>query len=128
MYEKIQPGLVGQASLVVGEEHVPAHLRASGTGVLSTPELVRLMEESAVNAVAGVLPPDHSTVGYEVCIKHQAPSPIGTRVTARATLREIDSRRLLFDVEAFDDKQKVGEGTHRRAIIDLKKFQEKAGK
>ncbi len=63
LYEKVQPGLVGQASFVVSIEHVPAHLRATGTGVLSTPELIRLMEESAVDAVAAALPRDHSTVG-----------------------------------------------------------------
>jgi fluoroacetyl-CoA thioesterase len=80
--------------------------------------MIGLMEGAAVNAVAAQLPDGSVTVGTRVDIRHLAASPLGASIRARAELVEIDGRNLTFRVEAFDEQEKIGEGTHERAIID----------
>ncbi len=71
------------------------------------------------------MPPGQKTVGVAVDVKHIAPTPVGMEVKATAELVEVDGRKLLFKVEAYDEKEKVGEGFHRRVIIDLEQFASK---
>jgi len=128
---ELSPGLVGEASLVVEEKHTARHLGSGGINVLATPIMIALMEEAGRNAVEPRLEPGQLTVGAEINIKHLAPTPMGMCVTTRAELLAVDGRMLTFRVEARDEKEKVGEGTHVRAIINLEKFlarvQAKAG-
>ncbi len=118
----LKPGLVGEATLVVGEQHTARHLGSGGISVLATPIMVALMETAARNAVEPLLDEGHLTVGAELHVKHLAPTPMGMRVTARAELTAVDGRVLTYRVEAHDERDKVGEGTHIRAIINLEKF------
>jgi fluoroacetyl-CoA thioesterase len=120
---ELVPGLVGEASLVVEEEHTARHLGSGGINVLATPIMIALMEKAGRNAVESLLPAGQLTVGAEINVKHLAPTPMGMRVTARAELLAVDGRMLTFRVEARDEKEKVSEGTHVRAIINLAKFQ-----
>jgi predicted thioesterase len=92
-----------------------------GNGVLSTPSMIGLMERAGIQAVQAHLPEGQTTVGFEVHVRHVAPTPKGKKVKARAELTEINGRKLTFKVEAHDDEKKVGEGTHRRAIITVQK-------
>ena len=128
---ELSPGVVGEASLVVEEKHTARHLGSGGINVLATPIMIALMEEAGRNAVEPRLEPGQLTVGAEINIKHLAPTPMGMCVTTRAELLAVDGRMLTFRVEARDEKEKVGEGTHVRAIINLEKFlarvQAKAG-
>jgi fluoroacetyl-CoA thioesterase len=128
---ELTPGLVGEATLVVEERHTARHLGSGGVNVLATPVMITLMEEAGRNAVEQKLAPGQLTVGAELHVKHLAPTPMGMRVTVRAELVAVDGRMLTFRVEAHDEKEKVGEGTHVRAIIDLDRFharvQAKAG-
>lgn len=119
---ELVPGLVGETTLVVEEHHTARHLGSGGVNVLATPVMIRLMEEAGRNAVEHKLPPGQLTVGAELHVKHLAPTPMGMRVTVRAELLAVDGRMLTFRVEAHDEKEKVGEGTHVRAIINLEKF------
>ena len=73
------------------------------------------------------LPQGHATVGTEIDIRHISATPVGMNVTARAELRKIEGRKLVFRVEAFDELEKIGEGSHNRFIIELDRFREKAG-
>ena len=90
--------------------------------VLSTPNLILNMEKTSRNAVLPLLEPGHDTVGTHVNVYHLAATPIGMTVTFRAEVTSVEDRRINFKVEAFDEKEKVGEGTHQRAIINVGRF------
>ena len=119
---EIKPGLIGEATLVVAEEHTARHLGSGGVNVLATPIMIALMEEAGRHAVEPLLDPGYLTVGASLDVKHLAPTPLGMKVTARAELLAVDGRLLTFRVEARDEREKVGEGTHVRAIIHLERF------
>lgn len=90
--------------------------------MFSTPNLVLLMEEAAVNALMPYLEPGETTVGSVVNIRHLAPTPPGLTVTATARLTLVDGRRLVFQVEASDGIDRVGEGTHERFLVSKERF------
>lgn len=90
--------------------------------VFATPMMIGLMEAASMNAVRNYLPEGYSTVGISVNIKHTGATAVGKVVWAEAELIEIDRKRLVFKVEAFDEDKKIGEGTHERFIIDEQKF------
>ncbi len=119
---EIQPGLRGEVSLVVGEEHTAARCGAGGVRVLGTPMMIGLMENAAFSALQPLLPAGQSSVGTRVDIRHLAATPVGMKVTATAELIEVDGRRLLFRVEARDERELIGEGQHERFIITLDRF------
>jgi fluoroacetyl-CoA thioesterase len=122
--EEIVPGLVGQSEIVVHEENTAQHLGSGNVAVLATPEMVRLMEQAAVAAVDHLLPDGYRTVGVEVHVRHLAATPVGMRIRVQAELVVIEGRKLTFRVEAFDEVERIGEGEHRRVIIDLERFKE----
>ena len=84
------------------------------------------MENAAINAVDHLLPSGSATVGTRLDVRHLAATPPGLEVRARAELSEVDGRRLVFHVEAFDSAEKVGEGTHERFITDLNRLVSRA--
>jgi len=90
--------------------------------VFATPQLVALMELSAINAIRPYLSPGEGSVGTKVEISHLAATPVGMTVRAVATLTAVAGKKLTFTVEAYDDREKVGEGSHERYIIDTAKF------
>lgn len=113
----LQPGLSAEITTVVDDSLVVRHV--GGDGVLSTPSMIGLMERAGIQAVQAILPEGYTTVGFEVHVKHFAPTPKGKKVTVRAELLEVDGRKLRFKVEAHDEDKKVGDGTHRRAIVPI---------
>jgi predicted thioesterase len=123
--QTLAPGLSGQRSLIVEERHTAAHLGSGGAPVYATPMMVLAMEEAALSAVDPLLEPGKATVGYSLDIQHLAATPIGMRVTATATLLSIAGKMLTFHVEARDERELIGKGTHIRAIIDLERFRTK---
>jgi fluoroacetyl-CoA thioesterase len=113
----------GHASLTVTAERTADALGKRGVTVLATPFLVALIEDAAGRVIEPHLPAGGSSVGTRVDIKHLAATPVGMTVRAEATLLETDGRRFVFGIEAWDDKEKVGEGRHERfAVPDLEKF------
>ena len=90
--------------------------------VFATPMMIGLMEGASMNCVRDYLPEGYSTVGISVNIKHIGATAVGKKVWADAELIEIDRKRLVFKVEAFDGKDKIGEGIHERFIINVEKF------
>ncbi len=118
----IEPGLVGEATLVVGETHTASHLGSGGVNVLATPIMIALLEDAARSSVDFKLDQGQMSVGVNLNVSHLAATPVGMRVTARAELVAVDGRRLTFKVEAHDEQEKIGEGTHTRAIINLDRF------
>lgn len=118
-FASLKPGLQAEISTVVDDSLVVKHM--GGEGVFSTPSMIGLMERAGIQAVQPVLGDGFTTVGFEVHVKHFAPTPKGKKVTVRAELLEVDGRKLRFKVEAHDEDKKVGEGTHRRAVVQIGK-------
>jgi len=125
MFERIVPGLIGRHETTVVVENTACHLGSGQVSVFATPELVRSMERAAVRAVDHLLPEGYRTVGVHVDVRHLAATPLGGTVRAIAELVEVERRQLTFRVEAFDELEKVGEGFHRRAIINVARFKER---
>ena len=96
--------------------------------VLTTPVVVEWMEETATAGVQPYLPDGQGTVGSIVTMRHLAPTPIGLTVKVVATLAQIDGRQLTFRIEAFDEVEQIAECEHRRVIVDLMRFHDKAGR
>ena len=90
--------------------------------VFATPMMIRAMENAALNAVRDYLDPGESAVGTAVDIRHLAATPVGLQVTATATVTRVDGRRIWFDVSARDDVEEIGNGTHERMVVDLKRL------
>jgi len=121
-----------EQNLIVGMEYsfeqvVTQELSAMAVGsgsveVFATPHMIAFMERAAEQAVINGLGEGLGTVGTVVNIQHMAATPIGMKVTAKAVLREIDGRRLVFDVEAHDEREQIGHGVHERFIIQKEKF------
>ena len=119
MLENIRPGLTGEAEFVVGPEHTVQHGERK---VFSTPSMVLLTEIAAATALRPLLGPRESSVGTYVAVRHLAATPMGMRVRAVATVKEVDRRRVKFDVEVFDEHEKVGQGEQERFVIDLDRY------
>ncbi len=122
------PGLTGQSEMMVGEGDLVSHLGRIDVNVLSTPRLVQLMEASAIEAIQEFIPSDQLSLGTQVKIKHLSPTPLGMKVFAHAMLKEVNKNRLLFLVDAYDEKEKVAEGEHERILVSKERFLQKVDK
>ena len=118
-------GLKGTAETVVSQENTAKKMGSGTLDVFATPSMVALMEEAAWKCVADALEPGMGTVGTSMQIKHVAATPLGMRVTAECELTEVDGRRLVFSVQAYDEAGVIGTGTHERFIIAEEKFMAK---
>ena len=93
--------------------------------IFSTPNLVMLLEEAAIEALRPYLRPGQGSVGARVDVRHLAPTPMGMRVRAAATVKQVDRRRVSFEVVIDDEVERIGEASHDRFIIDLDRFAER---
>jgi fluoroacetyl-CoA thioesterase len=120
----LEPGMTNTLTVVVDESMTADRFGNRGVQVLATPMLVSYFELAAHQLAMRALDPGQGTVGFHVDIRHLAATPIGLRVTFRATLTEVDGRRLVFRVEADDEdeQERVGEGTHVRFVVDMERF------
>jgi predicted thioesterase len=115
---ELVPGLKHAQAFTVTEAMTPAHLRGDSIRVLATPEMVRLVEQTAIQAVQSLLKPGQTTVGTRIDVAHLAATPEGMTATIAVELTAVDRRRLTFRFEVHDEVEKVGEGTHERFVID----------
>jgi fluoroacetyl-CoA thioesterase len=118
-------GMEGTERVVVRQELTVRHHLPTMPAVYGTPMMIYLMEVAAANAIHPHLPQGWVSVGAEVNIRHLAATPIGRTVTATATVTSVDERLVRFRVEAHDGVRRIGEGTHARGVIDLRKFEER---
>jgi predicted thioesterase len=119
-------GLSAELEEVTTEEQGVRHLGTGVRSVYSTPSMIALMERTSIHLLKPYLEEGEGSVGAKVNISHIAATPIGMTVRSKSTVQEINGRRIVFAVEVHNEKQKIGEGTHERAIINIKKFAEKA--
>lgn len=118
----METGLTFTSTVIVSEENIAAAMGSGDLEVFATPSMVALMENAAMNAVAGELPEGATTVGAMMNTTHIKPSAMGDTVSATAVLKEVEGRKLTFEVQAEDSKGGIGEGTHVRYIVDRAKF------
>jgi len=115
-------GTKGESSIIVTPETAVSFLGVDSARVLGTPFLIFHLEMTSRNSVKPFLDEGFDTVGARVDVRHLAATPLGMRVTFRSELTGIEDRRLFFRVEAFDEKDKISDGKHERAIIQVAKF------
>ncbi len=118
----LQPGLRGQSSLVVTEAMTATHMGSGRIAVFASPMMIALMEAAAVDCIEARLPAGQTSLGTHLDVTHSAPSPVGARITATAELIAIDGRTATFRVEARDEHEIIGSGTHARVIVDRDRF------
>jgi fluoroacetyl-CoA thioesterase len=114
-FDGITPGLEGRLERVVEGELLTRHV--GGKGTFSTPAMIGLMEITSHRSLERLLPEGHTTVGYEVHVRHVAPTPPGTTIVVTTRLTEVKGNKLYFDVACHQGDVLVGSGIHKRAIV-----------
>ncbi|HRN87574.1 thioesterase family protein [Hyphomicrobium sp.] len=122
----LTPGLQGCAETVVTRALTAATLGSGTVDVYGSPAMIALMEAAAVAAIEKHLGPGETTLGIHLDVNHKAATPIGLTVSATATLVAVDGRKLTFEIEAHDSKERIGEARHTRVIVDRARFEAKA--
>ena len=118
-------GATREETITVSNDHAITFLGPEGPRVLSTPRMIGFMEGTCRNLVLGMLDAGNDTVGTHVNVYHRAAAPMGSTVRFQAELTGVDRRRAQFAVKALLGDTIVGEGTHERAIIEVKRFKER---
>lgn len=121
----MEKGLRYESVATVCDENTAVGMGSGDLPVFATPAMAALMENAAMMAVAGHLPAGATTVGAEIGVSHVKASPVGARITASAELVEVDGRRLVFAVRAWDERGTIGEGSHTRFVVDRDRFMSK---
>ena len=101
----------------VTDEMTAKRIGSAGARILSTPNMLSLMEGAALELAKSYLEEGMTTVGAEAHVRHLAPTPVGMKVSATARLRSIERRKMWFDIEVRDEKGKCGEGSHLRIMV-----------
>lgn len=119
-------GAKGSFTLVVTPAHLASNFKdAMLPPVLSTPVMIMIMENAALNALKPYLEVGESAVGTRIDVRHVAPTPVGKRVTGEAEVTKVAGRRIEFTVRAADEAEEIGAGTHERALVMLAKIAER---
>lgn len=118
----IKKGLVHEESFQVAEEHSAIQVGSGGSQVLATPWLIAFMERVAYRMLEELLPEGRSSVGVLVDIRHMAPTPIGSTVRVRAEIEDLQGSSVVYRVQAWDQVEKIGQGSHQRVVIDEARF------
>jgi predicted thioesterase len=121
----IAPGLRGTAELRVGEEHTAPRIGSGKVHVLATPVMINVIEAAALAAIEHLLPAGYQSLGTHLDVRHIAATPVGMRIQASAVVESVSGRTVLFRVEARDDKELIGDGTHERVVVNVAKFDER---
>ena len=122
MVSELKPGLRGSAELLVGEAHTAPRIGSGRVHVLATPVMINLMEAAALDAAEHLLKPGNQSLGTRLEVSHVAATPVGMRVRATAELTRVDGNRITFRVEAHDEAELIGAGTHERIVVEVARF------
>lgn len=121
----IEVGMKGEVSTLVEREDTAKEVGSGSLLVYATPCMVALMEGAACEAIAEALPEEKTSVGIELNISHLSATPVGLEVRAEAEVTAVEGSIVTFAVTAYDEAGKIGEGTHKRAIISIQRFLDK---
>jgi fluoroacetyl-CoA thioesterase len=121
----VTAGLIGTSRLKVGPEHTAPFVGSGRIPVLATPVMINVIEAAALNAVEHLLPAGHQSLGTHLDISHVAATPVGLWVTATASVLRVEGRTITFEVQARDDIEIIGGGTHQRVVVSVARFDER---
>ena len=121
-------GLKGRAEAVVNDSNTAQAACSGALPVFGTPFMCALMEEAAWKSIAPHLEPGQSTVGTKLEISHDSATPVGMKVWAESEVTQVDGKRLILKVAAFDERGPIGQGTHERFIVTDERFLSKTAK
>jgi fluoroacetyl-CoA thioesterase len=124
---KIKLGMTAEKTVTVTLEMTVGHFVAQMPHVYATPMMVLHMEMAAGASIASHLPEGFVSVGMDVKIRHLAATPVGRTVRAISRVKQIDAKSVTFEVEAWDGDRKIGDGTHRRGIVNRVEFEKRFG-
>jgi predicted thioesterase len=125
--EQVTAGMMAEKLVTVTPEMTVGHVVPGMPEVYGTPMMILHMEMAAGSAVQPFLPKGHVSVGMMVNIRHLAATPVGRTVRAIARVVAVEARSILFEVEAWDGNRKIGDGTHRRGVVDVTEFERRFG-
>ena len=123
---EITVGMKGEVSTLAEREDTAKEVGSGDLLVYATPCMVALMEGAACEAIADALPDTQTTVGIALNIEHISATPVGLEVRAEATVTAVEGKVITFEVRAFDEAGEIGNGTHKRVIVNTQKFLDKA--
>lgn len=118
-------GMTYRMKKTVTKDQLASSVGSGALDVFGTPFLILLMEEACFYCVRDEVEENQSTVGTKLDVSHDSPTPLGAKVYCDCKLEEMDGRRLVFSVEAFDEFGSIGKGTHERFIVDNERFLKK---
>ena len=119
---QIESGLKGAVELVVREEHTAPSIGSGKVRVLATPVMINLFEAAALKAIEHLLQPGYQSLGTHLDVHHVAATPVGMKVVASARVTRVAGRTVSFEVDARDEKDLIGHGTHERVVVNVAKF------
>jgi fluoroacetyl-CoA thioesterase len=120
--ETIKVGMSAERTLVVPPERTVGHFVQGMPMIYATPMMILEMEMASADAIAACLEPGWVTLGTEVDIRHLSATPVGSRVRATAKVIAVERRVIRFEVEAFDERRRIGAGRHARGLINVETF------
>ena len=118
----ISIGLIGEQTTTVTDSLTATAFGSGSLPVYATPALIALMEAAAVAAINHFIPDHQTSVGTFISIKHLAATGLGQPIRARAEVTQVEGNQISFAVQAWDNKQLIGEGSHTRFIVDIERF------
>lgn len=121
----LKEGLQGTAAITVGPEHTAPRVGSGKVHVLATPVMINMMEAAALDAIEALLPEGHQSLGTQLNVGHYAATPVSMGLRATAVVTKVDGRTVDFRVEAFDDKERVGDGMHQRVVVNVARFDQR---
>jgi fluoroacetyl-CoA thioesterase len=120
-------GMTAEQIVTVSHEMTVGHFVANMPQVYATPTMILHMEMASGSAIASHLPAGFVSVGMDVKVRHLAATPVGRTVRAISRVLKIDAKTVVFEVEAWDGDRKIGDGTHRRGIVNVAEFEKRFG-
>src|SRR5216683_5117419 len=125
--ENVRIGMAAEEIVVVTSEMTVGHFVADMPQVYATPMMILLMEMASGAAIASHLPKGFVSVGMDVKVRHLVATPVGRTVRAISRVIKLDPKSVVFEVEAWDRDRKIGDGTHRRGIVNMLEFEKRFG-
>jgi predicted thioesterase len=125
MSNSLTVGMTHEKTIKTGPEHSARNFFPDLPDVFGTPYLVGLFEGASAELMAPHLAAGEQSVGIGMNIKHTAPTPLGMEIRAKTEVTQVEGRKLTFKIEAFDEKEKIGEAVHERFIINVEKFNQR---
>src|SRR3954471_8262142 len=125
--ENARIGMTAEQTITVTPQMTVGHFVANMPQVYATPMMILHMEMASGSAISPHLPKGFVSVGMDVNVRHLAATPVGRKVRALSRVVQIDSRSVVFEVEAWDGDRKIGDGTHRRGVVNVVEFEKRFG-